>query len=110
MHSARLCEHSKNRLENWRWRYIRFQILSGSKKKIKGLAENVEDNLEKGSWVLLDLWGPVTDKSPQAVLHFQIRISEKQDPDPDLHRSEKVEALESHFGVMKGPNLIKSEL
>ncbi len=33
--------------------------------------------------------------------------SEKLDPmDPDLdsHKSEKVEALESHFGALEGPN------
>ncbi len=28
--------------------------------------------------------------------------SEKQDTDPDLHESEKVEALEGHFGALAG--------
>jgi hypothetical protein len=32
-----------------------------------------------------------------------------QDPDPDSHQSEKVEALEGHFGALKGPKLDKSE-
>ncbi len=35
--------------------------------------------------------------------------SEKQDLDPDPHQSEKLEALEGHFGALKGPNLEKSE-
>ncbi len=29
--------------------------------------------------------------------------------DPDPHRSEKVEALQGHFGALEGPNLGKSE-
>jgi hypothetical protein len=36
--------------------------------------------------------------------------SKKQHPDPDPHQSEKVEALEGHFGELEGPNLDKSEL
>jgi hypothetical protein len=33
----------------------------------------------------------------------------KQNPDPDPHQSEKMKALEGHFGVLEGPNLGKSE-
>jgi hypothetical protein len=51
-----------------------------------------------------------------AVLRTQIRIimgscipdplqSEKQDPDPHPHQSEKVEALEGRFGALESPNL-----
>jgi hypothetical protein len=35
--------------------------------------------------------------------------SEKKDLDPDPHQSGKLEALESHFEALKGPNLEKSE-
>jgi hypothetical protein len=30
-----------------------------------------------------------------------------EEQNPDLHRSEKVEALEDHFGALEGPNLAK---
>ncbi len=33
----------------------------------------------------------------------------KQDPDPDPHQSEKVKALEGHFGALEGPDLGISE-
>jgi hypothetical protein len=32
----------------------------------------------------------------------------KQDPDPDPHQREIVEALEGHSGALEGPNLGKS--
>ncbi len=28
-----------------------------------------------------------------------------EEQNPDLHRSEKVEVLDDHFGALKGPNL-----
>jgi hypothetical protein len=46
----------------------------------------------------------------ESWIRIRIRIkSEQQDPDPDRQESEKVEALEGHFGALEGPNLEKKE-
>jgi hypothetical protein len=44
-----------------------------------------------------------------SVLRIRGSESEKQDPDPDPHQCNKAEALEGHFGALKGPNLEKGE-
>jgi hypothetical protein len=52
-------------------------------------------------------------------IRIRVRIILGLDPDPhqrgkldlntDSHQSEKVEAVEGHFGALEGPNLEKSE-
>jgi hypothetical protein len=39
-------------------------------------------------------------------IQFRIKVKKQ---DPDSHQSEKVEALECHFGALEGPNLGKIE-
>jgi hypothetical protein len=41
--------------------------------------------------------------------HFWKFKVEKLDPDPDPHQNEKMEALEGHFGALRGPNSGNSE-
>jgi hypothetical protein len=52
---------------------------------------------------------PNPDPYQSGKLDLDPHRSEKQDPDPDRQQSEKVEALEGHFGALEGPNLEKKE-
>ncbi len=50
------------------------------------------------------------DSNPNPDLHQSGKLEPVPDPhqsekqDPDSHQSEKVEALEGHFGALEGPN------
>jgi hypothetical protein len=54
-----------------------------------------------------NFWKLVPDSHHSGKLDPDPDHSEKQDSDPDPHRSEKVEALEGHFGALEGPNMEK---
>jgi hypothetical protein len=56
-------------------------------------------------------FGSVADSDPHnfGKLDPDPHQTGKLDPDIDPHRSEKVEALEGHFGALQGPNLEKCE-
>jgi hypothetical protein len=75
------------------------------KKRKKGLTISVADP-DPHHFVKLD---PYPHQSREMAPHSDSLRSEKQDPDLDPHRSEKVEACEGHFGALVDPNLGESE-